>query len=216
MKKRSVFLALITTLIIFTLVITACAPAAEEPAEEAPAEEEPVEEAPVEEEPMGGGTLNVGVSYDTPNLDNLTTGTTPVAMLLIFDTLVSRGPDGEYYGVVAKSWEVSEDNLTWTFKIRDDVTYHDGTALTAETVKWFYDKARDPEGQHAFSGSYAAVDEILTPDDYTLVFELNNPWPNLLFTVSNSFSALISPAAYEKYGEEYGSEICHWLRAIHP
>jgi peptide/nickel transport system substrate-binding protein len=204
MNKKRLILTVIAMMAITALLFASCAPAAEPTT--APEEQAPAEEQPAPEESMAGGTLTVGVSYDTPNFDNLTTGTTPVAMLLVFDTLVTRGPDGEYYGLVAKSWDVSDDNLEWTFHLRDDITYHDGTALTAETVKWFYDKARDPEGQHAFSDSYAAVDEILAPDDTTLVFKLNNPWPNMLFTVSNSFSGLISPAAYEKYGEEYGTK----------
>ena len=144
-----------------------------------------------------GGTINIGVTYDTPSMDNLTSATTFTAQSYIFDTLVVRGPDGQYHPLVAESWEVSEDSLQWTFKIRDDIKYHDGTKLTASTVKWFFDKARDPEGLHAFSSSYASVKEIQAPDDTTLVFVLEKPMPNLLFTVSTSFSTLISPEAYE-------------------
>ncbi len=214
MKKNGTILTLFTVLCVAILFVTACTPQAAKtepaPAEEAAVEEAPAEEAPVEEAPAeettGGGTLYVGASYDTTSMDNLTSGETFAAHLLIFDTLVTRGPDGEYYGLLAESWEVSEDNLEWTFHLRDDVTYHDGTAFTAQTAKWFFDKARDPEGQHAFSDSYASVVEISTPDDYTLVFTLNNPWPNILFTVSNSFSGLISPTAYEQYGAEYGTK----------
>ena len=208
MKKHSTILTLFVFFCVATLLATSCTPPAEEPP--SISEETTMEESAPEEAPAGagtsGGTLYVGVSYDTPNMDNLTSGTTFVAQLLIFDTLVTRGSDGEYYGLLAKSWEVSDDNLQWTFHLRDDVTYHDGTPFTAQTAKWFFDKARDPEGQHAFSDSYASVEEILTPDDYTLVFKLTSPWPNILFTVSNSFSGLISPTAYEKYGEEYGTK----------
>ncbi|MBN1316216.1 MAG: ABC transporter substrate-binding protein [Anaerolineales bacterium] len=174
----------------------------EEVAEEE--EAEPVEEA-AEPEPSGG-IIKVGVTYDTNNMDHLTTGDVFTAQRLIFDTLVVRGPDGEYYPLLAQSWTVSDDNLEWTFTLRDDVTFHDGTPFNAEAAKWFYDKARDPEGQHAFSDSYASVDDILAPDETTLIFKLNNPWPNILFTLSNSFSGLISPTAYEKYGDEYGSK----------
>jgi peptide/nickel transport system substrate-binding protein len=139
-------------------------------------------------------------------MDHLTSGTTFAAQMLIFDTLVARGPDGDYHGLLAKSWVISDDNLTWTFTLRDDVKFHDGTPFNAAAAKWFFDKARDPNGQHAFSSSYTSVKEILAPDDTTLIFKLSNPWPNLLFTVSNSFSGLISPTAYEKYGKDYGTK----------
>jgi len=192
-------------------MLSSCAPQTEVPveteAEEAAAAETAPEEVVAEEEtPSGGGTLYVGVSYDTPNMDHLTSGSTFTAQMLIFDALVSRGPDGEYYPHLAESWEVSDDYLEWTFHLRDDVTFHDGTPFNAEAAKWFFDKARDPEGQHVFSGSYSSVTEILSPDDYTLVFKLSNPWPNILFTLSSSFSGMISPTAYETYGEEYGTK----------
>jgi peptide/nickel transport system substrate-binding protein len=197
MKKQLLFS--LSALIILVMVATSCAPPATQPTESSPAETT----APSIVE---GGTLNVGVSYDTPNMDHLTSGTTFAAQMLIFDTLVVRGPDGGYYGLLATSWEVSEDNLTWTFHLRNNVKFHDGTPFNAAAAKWFFDKARDPNGQHAFSSSYAPVDEILAPDDVTLIFNLNTPWPNLLFTISTSFSGMISPTAYEKYGTEYGTK----------
>ncbi len=214
MITKSPFTYLIIITLMIALLCTSCAPPTEPAATPEEIEEalKPPETALVEtEEPTtapetGGGVVYVGVTYDTPNMDHLTSGTTFTAQLLIFDTLVTRGPDGSYYGLLAKSWEVSDDNLTWTFYLRDDVKFHDGTPFNAAAAKWFYDKARDPNGQHAFSSSYSSVEEILAPDDTTLIFKLKNPWPNILFTLSNSFSGLISPTAYEKYGEEYGTK----------
>src|SRR3546814_9464710 len=73
-------------------------------------------------------------------------------------------------GDVAESWEVSDDNLTYTFKIREGIAFHDGTALTAEDVKASFDRMRHPpEGvisarQHPFE----SIDSIETPDDHTV------------------------------------------------
>jgi peptide/nickel transport system substrate-binding protein len=201
-------LILVTSIFIIALAVTSCVPAAQTTSEPPP--EQPTAVATVEPtqavQPATGGTLNVGVSYDTSNMDHLTSGETFTAQMLIFDTLVARGPDGNYYPFLAESWEVSDDNLQWTFHLRDDVTYHDGTPFNATSAKWFYDKARDPNGQYAFSDSYSPVDDVLAPDDTTLIFKLNTPWPNILFTLSNSFSGLISPTAYEKFGEDYGTK----------
>jgi peptide/nickel transport system substrate-binding protein len=182
-------------------------PTEPQPATAVPATAPPATAVPATVPPkVEGGIVTVGVTYDTPNMDHLTSGTTFAAQLLIFDTLVARAPDGTYHGLLAKSWEISADNLTWTFTLRNDVKFHDGTPFNAAAAKWFFDKARDPNGQHAFSSSYTAVKEILAPDDTTLIFKLNNPWPNILFTVSTSFAGLISPTAYEKYGKDYGTK----------
>jgi peptide/nickel transport system substrate-binding protein len=206
---------LVSCLLVAIVFCTSCKTSTPEPTEGVvvgteevkPTEPKPTEEKkpePTAEPEFPGGTVRVGVTYDTPNMDHLTTGTTFTAQLLIFDTLVARGSDGEYVGLLAESWEVSDDNLTWTFTLKEGATFHDGTPFNAEAAKWFFDKARDPDGAHVFSDSYASVDEILAPDDTTLIFKLSNPWPNLLKTVSSTFSGLISPTAYEKYGEDYG------------
>lgn len=155
---------------------------------------------------LDGGSIRVGVTYDTPNMNHLRAEIMSAAQELIFDTLVVRGPDGVFYPLLAESWEVTDNQLAWTFRLRSDVTFHDGTPFNAPAAKWFFDKARDPNGTHLFYESYAAVNDVLAPDDTTLIFMLNKPWPNILSTLSDSFAGLISPTAFEKYGDQYGDE----------
>jgi peptide/nickel transport system substrate-binding protein len=179
----------------------------EEAAQETAGEEgQALEEETTQQETMYGGTVRVGVTYDTPNMNHLVYDTMSAAQVLIFDTLVVRGPDGSYYPLLAESWRESADHLQWTFNLRQGVTFHDETPFNAEAAKWFFDLARDPNGDYPFSESYSAVEEILAPDESTLIFALNKPWPKILLTLSDSFAGLISPTAYELYGEDYGDE----------
>ncbi len=77
---------------------------------------------------------------------------------------------------LAESWETSEDGLTWTFDIRDDVTWSDGEQLTADDIAFTYNRILDGGPESATWGSYlASVDTITAPDQTTVVLELSEP-----------------------------------------
>lgn len=148
--------------------------------------------------------ISVGVAYDTPRFDHLRSSTTPWASSLVFENLIIRGDDGEWKPWVAESWKESEDGLTVTFHIREGITFHDRTPLDAEAVKWFFDRARDPEGEHGFSSSYAPITDIVVDDVLSVSFHLSGPFAGFFGTIAGSFAGLISPTAYEEAGDDFG------------
>ena len=103
---------------------------------------------------------------------------------LVFSGLTRLGPDGQVFPDLAESWEVSEDGLNYTFKLRRDVTWHTGVAFTAEDAVFTYELLADPElpsdprlGQLWRQVSCSAGDE------FTLLCELPEPFaPFLSFT----------------------------------
>jgi peptide/nickel transport system substrate-binding protein len=77
---------------------------------------------------------------------------------------------------LAKSWETSEDGLTWTFHMRDDVTWSDGEPLTANDVAYTYNRVLDGGPEAATWSSYlTSVEKIEATDDYTLEMTLSKP-----------------------------------------
>jgi peptide/nickel transport system substrate-binding protein len=156
----------------------------------------------------GPETLSIGVGYDTALFDQLRTATAPMAAHAIFETLVSRDDNGTYHPHLAESWEYDEDGLAVTFTLREGLTFHDGTPLDAAAVKWYYDRARDPQGEHTQSGSYSAVTSIVVVDDLTVRFEFDTPFATLFDVIGTpQFAGIISPTAYEAAGEEYGVSV---------
>lgn len=152
---------------------------------------------------LKGGTLTWGLSVDVQMMDPIRSVWMTDATKLIYERLVTINPEtGEYVGELAKSWEVSEDGLIWTFHLKKGVHFHDGTPFNAQAAKWVYDKII--EKKPFISVELQSVKEILASDDYTLVFKLKNPDVNLLFGLSNVYTGIFSPAAYKKYGEDYG------------
>ncbi|MBM3146707.1 MAG: ABC transporter substrate-binding protein, partial [Actinobacteria bacterium] len=80
---------------------------------------------------------------------------------------------------LAESWEVSDDGKIWTFKIRQDATWHDGTPVTAKDVAWTYNTIIQEE-LSAFTLYTEFIEEVETPDDYTAVFVCSQPKANML------------------------------------
>ncbi len=77
---------------------------------------------------------------------------------------------------LAEGWETSEDGLTWTFTVRDGVTFNDGEPLTAEDVAYTYNRILDGGPEAATWGGYlTSVEEITAPDEQTVVLELSEP-----------------------------------------
>lgn len=99
----------------------------------------------------------------------------------IYDTLVEPDENLEMQPALAESWEVSEDQLTWTFTLREDVTFHDGSDFTSADVVYSYQRIIDEELANAWR--FDAVESVEAPDDYTVEIHVSAPTPNLLSNI---------------------------------
>lgn len=81
----------------------------------------------------------------------------------------------EIEGDLAESWDVSGDGLTYTFTLREGVTWHDGEAFDSEDVKFTFDLAMDPDSASFIGAKFVDVSEITAPDPQTVVLTLSQP-----------------------------------------
>ena len=96
----------------------------------------------------------------------------------VFDTLVEPDENLQMRPALAESWEVSDDELTWTFRLRPGVTFHDGSPLTAEDVAFSYNRIIDEELTNV--DKFSAVTSVEAPDPATVVIRVDRPVPNML------------------------------------
>ncbi|UXA11609.1 ABC transporter substrate-binding protein [Mycobacterium sp. SMC-8] len=96
----------------------------------------------------------------------------------VFDTLVEPDENLRMRPALAEAWEVSPDQLTWTFRMRPGVTFHDGTVLTADDVVFSYRRIIDE--QLANSDKFSSVRAVEAPDPATVVIRVDRPTPNML------------------------------------
>lgn len=214
-KKRLAYVSVTVAVLVATL-LTACAPPAtpvpEEIAtptrvpEEAPTAA-PQETPPPEEQIEEGGSVTYVVGQNLELLDpNRFRGRTfdLYAIINIYDRLIAKDPEtGEFFGNLAHSWEVSDDDTTYTFHLKEGVTFHDGTPFNADAVKYNVERIRDPEHASALVSILVdAVEEVNVLDDYTVEFQLSTPYGPLMDNLSDPKLSIVSPAAAEEYGEE--------------
>ena len=118
-------------------------------------------------------------------------------------TLVTQDPaSSDYAPYLAESWTTSPDGLTWDFKLRPGITFHDGTPLDAAAYAWTFQRWLDPETASPTAPLAIASAEPL--DDLTLRLVLHEPYYSLLDTLSSGFAEPLSQEAVEQAGDAYG------------
>ncbi len=108
----------------------------------------------------------------------------------VYDTLVQPAADLSMEPALAESWEISADNLTWTFTMRDGVTFHNGRELVADDVVYSFERII-AEGLNGWR--FGAVESVTAPDDSTVVITLTQPSPNLLVSIGGFKGMAIVP-----------------------
>jgi peptide/nickel transport system substrate-binding protein len=157
--------------------------------------------------PVDGGELIITISELPDTLDPHKTGAAVTTTVLrnVGDPLIRKNFDGEFVPGLATEWEISEDGLTWTFKLREDVTFHDGTPLNAEAVKASFDRILDPEtGAVSARTAVGSMYETSVVDEYTFQFVTEEPYAPLLNNLSAALLSPVSVAAADEMGEDFG------------
>lgn len=115
---------------------------------------------------------------------------------LTYSSLLKEGPDGKYYGDLAQAWTRSDDGLTWTFTLKDNVTWHNGEPFKAEQLAWVINEIRtDPDGWATLYNYTGGFKDVTAPDDKTIVIALDYPIGNLEYRVSVLYA--MYPPDYE-------------------
>ena len=121
----------------------------------------------------------------------------------IFNNLVRFNEDMEIEPDLAKEWSISEDQLTWTFKLEEGVKFHDGTDFNAEAVKTSFERVLDENLGSPRRSVLAAITKIEAVDEHTVNISTDVPCGALLQQLCHPVAAIISPKFVEwKTGEE--------------
>jgi peptide/nickel transport system substrate-binding protein len=131
-----------------------------------------------EPKPGKGGTLRVATRSDAIGLDSHRNIMYYVSFPIgwIHMGLLDLNTKLEPVPGIATEWDVSKDLMTYTFKLRKGVLFHNGREVDAAAVKWNYERLQDPKRSHAFNrAAMVNVQEVLAPDKYTVVCKLKSP-----------------------------------------
>lgn len=209
MKKKQLWSVLALAVLSLALVATGCAQKDTGPKGAG-------QEQPKSGEPQGEKTFIFARGGDSVGLDpaDVTDGESAYVTHQVLDSLLEYKPDStEVQPGLATEWESSKDGLTWTFKLRQGVKFHDGTDFNAEAVKYNFDRWRlknhprhkgDFEYYMAMFGGFPGkIKDVQVVDPYTVKFVLTKPLAPFLSNLAMPSFAISSPAAIEKYGDDY-------------
>jgi peptide/nickel transport system substrate-binding protein len=163
-------------------------------------------------EPAGktGGTFTYGLDQSPETIDpEVTTyAVTNKININTVDPLIWQAPDLSYVPGVAEAWEVSEDAKAYTFHLRKDVKFHDGTPVNADAVKFSWDRIMDPETKSKTAiGQMGSFAQAVIVDEFTVRAEFSAPYAPFLDSVSQSYCSPISPTAVAKYGADFAHNL---------
>jgi peptide/nickel transport system substrate-binding protein len=174
---------------------------------------QPPSGATASEQPRQGGELVFVVGAEPPSFDGHRESTFAMlhwtaphySLLLKFDPQNNT----QIVGDVAESWTVSPDGLTYQFKLRDNVRFHDGSALTARDVKATYERiVNPPQGVVSVRrASYSAIDSVEAPDERTVNFRLKYPQAAMLSLLASPWNYLYKAEILEQDPRWYEKNI---------
>ena len=139
-------------------------------------------------------TVRIGLVAEPASLDFTTTDGAAIPQLLldnVYETLVRVDVEtGEIVPALAQEWEVGEDRLTYTFTLKDGVTFSDGSELTAEDAKFSLERVQSDAWTTSLKAQMDVVESVEAPDDSTLVVTLARPTNSFLYSLTTRVGAI--------------------------
>ena len=206
---------LVSVLVVLGMLVAACGaptpPPAESPTTAPPAGEMPSVAPPATEVPTGPVVATVGIGYEIASIDPATVwfdSPERASLHALYDGLiVLRGDPPQADPLLAERWESSDDLTEWTFYLSQEAVFHDGSPVTAEAVKWSWDRMMALQsGKSYIWAGVADADSLSVVDDYTVSFALNKPYVPFLDTLV--YLKILNPAVLREHEEagDFGEE----------
>ena len=138
----------------------------------------------------------LAMTLEPPGLDPTAGAASAIAEITlynIYETLTKINSDSRTTPLLAESWTVSPDLKTWTFKLRQGVSFQNGEAFNAASVKFSFERAVDKASINKDKATFANIERIDTPDAHTVVLNLKNGDPDLLFKLGQATAIMVEP-----------------------
>jgi peptide/nickel transport system substrate-binding protein len=141
-------------------------------------------------------TLTLGMVLEPPHLDPTAGAAAAIDEVVyanVFEGLTRVGPLGTVQPALAKSWTVSEDGRVYTFKLRTDVVFHNGTSFTADDAAFSLQRAMGEDSVNAQKGLFEGIESVAALDGSTLIVELKQPQADFIFNLGWGDAVMVDP-----------------------
>lgn len=140
--------------------------------------------------------VRIGVALEPPILDPTAGAAEAIDIVVyqnIFEGLTAIDENGAVQPGLASSWSISDDNLSYTFKLHEGVTFHDGSAFDAEDVKFTFDRILAADSVNAHKELYTDIESVTVDDPFTVTFKLKQPVGLFLFNLGRGDAVIVAP-----------------------
>ena len=144
--------------------------------------------------------ITLAMQLEPPHLDPTSAAAGAIDSVLysnVFEGLTRFASDGSIIPGLAQSWVISDDGLTYTFTLAEGVTFHDGTTMDAEDVKFSLDRARAEDSANAQKALYAGITSVDVVDPMTVKLTLAAPNGSMLFNLAWGDAVIVAPESIE-------------------
>ncbi|MCD1620474.1 ABC transporter substrate-binding protein [Salipiger manganoxidans] len=144
--------------------------------------------------------LTIALQLEPPHLDPTSAAAGAIDSVLysnVFEGLTRFAEDGSVQPGLAERWEISGEGTLYTFHLRPGVTFHDGSAMDAEDVKFTLDRARADDSQNAQKALFAGISEVRVVDPQTVEVQLAAPDGGFLFNMAWGDAVIVAPESIE-------------------
>ncbi len=118
----------------------------------------------------------------------------------VYDALLGISPEGDIQPELAKDWEIIDDT-TYRFELREGVKFHNGREMTSADVKYSFERMVDPDLGSLAKTYFEMVEKVETPDDYTVIFHLEEPFADFLINVAHTYAKIVPQEVVEEEGD---------------
>ncbi len=144
--------------------------------------------------------ITIGMQLEPPHLDPTSAAAQAIDSVVytnVFEGLTRFMGDGSVVPGLAESWEISDDGKVYTFKLREGVTFHDGSSMDAEDVKFSLDRARAEDSANAQKALFAGIESVEVVDPLTVKVMLSEPNGLFLFNMAWGDAVIVAPESIE-------------------
>lgn len=149
--------------------------------------------------------VRIGVALEPPALDPTAGAAEAIDIVVyqnIFEGLTRIDQNGEVQPGLAESWTISDDNLTYTFKLHGGVTFHDGTSFDAEDVKFTFERILADDSVNAHREFYTPIQTITVIDPLTVSLTLDRVIGRFLFDLGRGDAVIVAPESADNNANE--------------
>lgn len=149
--------------------------------------------------------VRIGVALEPPMLDPTAGAAEAIDIVVyqnIFEGLTRIDQNGAVQPGLAESWTISDDGLTYTFKLHDGVTFHDGTTFDAEDVKFTFDRILSENSVNAHKEFYTPITAITVVDPLTVTMTLDHVIGRFLFDLGRGDAVIVAPESADNNANE--------------